>query len=254
MTGPFPDKQSAREAVWDRLDRERLAAFPFPPHGRIPNFRGARRAAQRLFELAPWRDARRIKVNPDSPQAHVREEALRRGIVVYVPTPRLTGGFKKLDPARIPPKEYGKAARRANWHLYAEEVPLAAMPQLDAIVAGSVAVTRDGRRAGKGAGYSDLEFAILRELGHRPVPVATTVHAVQIVEGFPSEPNDLPLAAIATPEETITIDSPPPAPEGIDWKRLSEQDLEAMPILRELRTLRTGAKGAAPGGSPRPRA
>jgi hypothetical protein len=37
---------------------------------------------------------------------------------------------------------------------------------LDAIICGSVAVTRDGRRCGKGEGYSDLEFAILRELGH----------------------------------------------------------------------------------------
>jgi hypothetical protein len=33
----------------------------------------------------------------------LRAEALRRGITVFVPTPRLRGGFKKLDPRRLPP-------------------------------------------------------------------------------------------------------------------------------------------------------
>ena len=57
-----------------------------------------------------------------------------------------------------------------------QAVALADMPRLDAIVCGSVAVTREGRRCGKGEGYSDPEFAILRELGHPPVPIATTMH------------------------------------------------------------------------------
>lgn len=235
MIGPFPDKASARQAVWDRLQAERLAAFPFPPHGRIPNFKGAAAAARRLFTLAPWRDARTIKVNPDSPQAPVRAEALRRGITVYVATPRLAGGFMKLDPARIPSDAIDAAAQRANWPRWAEPVALDDLPQFDAIVVGSVAVTRDGRRAGKGAGYADLEYAILRELGHPPAPVATSVHPVQIVAGFPTASNDLPLNAIATPGEVIVVEAPPPAPAGVEWARLDAATLEAMPVLRELR-------------------
>ena len=39
---------------------------------------------------------------------------------------------------------------------WSEEVALAEMPELDAIVCGSVAVTRDGRRGGKGEGCSDI--------------------------------------------------------------------------------------------------
>src|SRR5690606_17645201 len=116
----------------------------------------------------------------------------------------------------------------------ADDVPLDELPQMDAIVAGSVAVTRDGRRAGKGAGYSDLEFAMLMELGHEPVPVATTVHEVQIVDSFPVEPIDQPLAAIATPERAFETSSTLPPPRGIDWERLTEADLEAMPVVREL--------------------
>lgn len=231
----FPDKASARQAVWDRLVAERLARFPFPPHGRIPNFAGAAEAAKRLFEVPTWRDAKRIKVNPDSPQRYVRIEALKRGITVYVPTPRLKGGFKKLDPAKIPFDEIATAAALSKGDKWAEPVALADMPQLDAIVTGCVAVTRSGKRTGKGEGYSDIEYAILRELGHRPVPVATTVHGVQIVADFPTESNDLPLACIATPDGIVMVETPPPAPERIEWERLSEDDLEDMPVLKDLR-------------------
>ena len=181
MKADFADKDEARQAVWDRLQAERLARFPFPPHGRIPNFAGAKEAAERLFEVEPWRSARRIKVNPDAPQRPVREAALRRGITVFVPTPRLRAGFKKLDPARIPHDQIKAAASLSKGARLAEEVPLEALPAMDAIVCGSVAVTRDGRRCGKGEGYSDLEYAILRELGHPAAPVATTVHPVQIL-------------------------------------------------------------------------
>ena len=68
----------------------------------------------------------------------------------------------------------------------------------------------------------------------QPVPVATTVHPVQIVGGLPRAPTDLPLAVIVTPDEVIRIATPPPAPAGIDWARLDAADLHAMPVLREL--------------------
>ncbi len=233
----FQDKQSARQEIWDRLQERRLARFPFPPHGRIPNFAGAAEAAKRLFDVAPWRDAKRIKVNPDSPQRYVRIEALKRGIEVFVPTPRLRAGFKRLDPARIPYEEIPAAASLSRGAKWAEDVALADMPQLDAIVTGCVAVTRAGHRAGKGEGYSDIEYAILRELGHAAIPVATTVHPIQIVAGFPTESNDLPLSCIVTPDETIVIDDPPPAPERIEWHRLTARDLEEMPILADLKAL-----------------
>jgi 5-formyltetrahydrofolate cyclo-ligase len=109
---------------------------------------------------------------------------------------------------------------------------------MDAIVTGCVAVTDTGRRAGKGAGYSDIEFAILRELGHDAVPVATTVNDVQVVGAFPIESNDLPLTLIATPTQTIRVKNPPPPPDAIEWDRLSDQDLEDMPVLRELREMK----------------
>ncbi len=239
MAGIFPDKQAARAYVWARLDREKLAAPPFPPQGRIPNFKGAAAAAKRLFELEPWASARRIKVSPDSAQSQVRAEALRRGVEVLVPTPKLAGGFMLLDPKRIPRDDILKASARANWEIYAVPVALDALPLLDAIVAGSVAVTRDGLRAGKGAGYSDLEFALLRELGHPAVPVATTVHDVQVVESFPVEAFDQRMAAIATPTAAwLTGANPADAPSHIDWSRIDAATLAAMPPLVDIKARR----------------
>ena len=238
MTANYPTKQSARQAIWDRLKTEKLAAFPFPPHGRIPNFKGAKDAALRLFDEPEWRDAKCIKVNPDSPQKYVRAEALRRGVVVYVPTPKLKAGFLKLDPAKIPFDAIVDASQMSRCARWAEPVALRDLPQMDAIVTGCVAVTESGRRAGKGAGYSDIEFAILRELGHDSVPVATTVNDVQVVGAFPIESNDLPLTVIATPTQIYRVASPPPAPTGIEWDRLTAQDLDDMPVLKELRDMK----------------
>jgi 5-formyltetrahydrofolate cyclo-ligase len=144
MAQDFADKSAARQWVWNRLAAEGVARFPFPPHGRIPNFAGAEVAAARLLDIEPWKSARAIKVNPDSPQRPLRAEALRRGITVFIPTPRLRGGFKKLDPRRIPPDKMDEAASLSHGDRWSEEVALAEMPEFDGIVCGSVAVTRDG--------------------------------------------------------------------------------------------------------------
>jgi len=125
MARDFADKSAARQWVWDRLSAEGVARFPFPPHGRIPNFAGAEMAAARLLDIEPWKSATVIKVNPDSPQRPLRAQALRRGITVFVPTPRLRGGFKKLDPRRIPPEKIEEAASLSRDDRWSEEVALA---------------------------------------------------------------------------------------------------------------------------------
>ena len=235
-------KEAARRLVYRRLREAGAARFPFPIEGRIPNFRGAERAAARLRELDLYRRARALKVNPDTPQLPVRAMALADGKTVYMPTPRLRGAFLRLRPEDVPRGEERRAAQLSKAAEYGRFVTLDELaPEaapIDLVVAGAVAVTRDGARAGKGEGYADYEYGLLRELGHPELPVVTTVHPLQIVERLPVEPHDLSVDVIVTPDEVIATRTPYPKPQGIRWEAVTPEDLEAMPVLRELRALR----------------
>src|SRR5262249_14764709 len=225
-------------AVWQALVAHKAARFPFPLKGRIPNFDGADRAAALLLEHPIFGSAKCVKVNPDSPQRSARKGLLDRGITVITPTPRLHGGFYRLDPARIPQQHRWDAASMKMGGHWGEALPLEGLPRVDAIVMGSVAVTRDGSRLGKGHGYADLEYAILRELGQPGVPVATTVHALQILQRFPTAPHDVPVSIIATPTELIEVTQQLPIPHGVDWNELTAEALEEMAVLAEFRRLK----------------
>jgi 5-formyltetrahydrofolate cyclo-ligase len=229
-------KEKNRDRVWTELREQKQARFPFPIKGRIPNFKGAEDAAERLLDHAIFDGVHSIKCNPDSPQKYLRQRALERGITVFVPTPRLKAGFMRFDPAEIPEDKYREASMLSKWDAWKEDVALDDMPQLDLIVTGCVAVTESGKRAGKGEGYSDIEFAILEELGHERVPVVTTVHELQVVDDIDIDDHDIGLSVIATPERVIEVEEPPSPAGGIRWEELTDEDLEEMPVLRELRS------------------
>lgn len=95
MSRKFDSKDATRGWVWTELREQKQARFPFPIKGRIPNFKGAERAAEKLLDHPFFKNARRIKCNPDSPQRPLRKMALERGITVYVPTPRLKDGCSR---------------------------------------------------------------------------------------------------------------------------------------------------------------
>jgi 5-formyltetrahydrofolate cyclo-ligase len=66
------------------------------------------------------------------------------------------------------------------------------------------------------------------------VPVATTVHPLQLVDALPADAHDLPLSLIVTPGETIQVEDPPDPPRGIDWAAITDEDLDEMPVLKTL--------------------
>ena len=231
------DKPTIRERIWDALEESGEARFPFPPHGRIPNFAGADEAARRLVDRPEWTDAQTVKANPDSPQLPVRRRALRAGKTLYMAQPRLRDEkpFLELDPAKVGDIDEATTVSGVSEH----GVPVGPdeMPEIDLIVSGSVAVTEDGARIGKGEGYSDLEFAVLRELGlvNDDTPTATTVHGMQVVdEDVDIESHDVPMDLIITPERTIRPASQE-KPSGIRWAELSEERIDEIPVLRRLK-------------------
>ena len=232
-------KTALRKARWAALIASGDARFP-GTIGRIPNFVGAEAAARQLFEAAAWKRAAVIKVNPDSPQRPVRHAALKAGKCIYLPAPRLADAcpFIVLDPRVIHPKSLWPASSIKGAYRLGRPVPLGAVPHLDLIVTGCVGVTRAGARLGKGGGYSDLEFAMLRDQGcvGPDTVVATTVHAVQILEDgmIPIEEHDISLDLIATPQALIQTGRTIPRPSGVLWERLPEKKRAAIPALQAL--------------------
>lgn len=235
-------KQNVRNRVWDDLEESGVARFPFPPHDRIPNFAGADDAAERLADQPEWEQAETIKANPDAPQLPVRRRALRDGKTLYMAVPRLRDErcFLELDPVELAPGEYDPATTVSGIGEYGVQIAPEAVDEIDLIVSGSVAVTEEGGRIGKGEGYSDLEYAILRELDlvDDATPVATTVHERQLLEGegesVETEPHDVPMDLLVTPERVIRPD-PRRKPVGLNWGRLEDERLAEIPVLRQLR-------------------
>jgi 5-formyltetrahydrofolate cyclo-ligase len=243
-------KPEIRERVWALLTERGVGRFPLPLHDRIPNFAGAEAAARRLTELPEWKEARRIKCNPDAPQRAVRLAALRQGKTVVMAVPRLRAArcFLRLDPRRLAGK-LAQAATIKGASALGVPVSPAQIGRIDLIVAGSVAVNPTGARLGKGGGYSDLEWALARALGvvNDQTPVVTTVHELQVLDqAIPMTTHDVPLDIIATPERVIRTRRRPTKPAGIFWGELSEAQLAEMPALAKLQARRaSGARQAA---------
>jgi 5-formyltetrahydrofolate cyclo-ligase len=231
----MPAKEDLRERVWDELEERGAARFPFPPHGRIPNFAGAKETAERLTEQEVWQEAGTVKANPDAPQLPVRRAALRAGKTLYMAVPRLRDPecFLELDPAEI--EDVDHATTVGGSAEVGVPVPPEEVAPVDLVVSGSVAVTPEGDRVGKGEGYSDLEFAVLREfdLVDDDTATATTVHELQVVEeGVGTAAHDVPMDIVVTPGRVVR-EKRRPKPEGIQWEMVADR-LDEIPVLQRL--------------------
>jgi len=230
-------KQDIRKRVWSQMEQTNVTRFPKPVYGRIPNFVGAEVAAQKLCTTEPFRNAKTVFCCPDSPQRSVRLNVMRENKTLVMASPRLREDFILLDPSSIDPKHYAEASTIAGAYKYGKRITPSNL-EIDFKVAGSVAVTLDGGRVGKGGGYSDLEYGLLREFDciTEETPIATTVHDIQIVLWIPMDPShDMPVNIIATPTRLVKTETKFPKPNGISWNLLSEEQMQDIPLLRELR-------------------
>jgi len=230
-------KDSIRRRIWSLMEAQGIADFPRPVYGRIPNFIGSERAAERILGLREWVRAEVILANPDSPQLHLRRAALLQGKQVVMATPRLLNGFIIIDPRRIPERMLVQAATIKGAFKYGRRIGLREMPSIDLVVTGCVAVDLEGGRLGKGGGYGDLEYAILREIDavSSETPIVTTVHDIQIVDKVPMEIHDYSVDYIATPTRLIKSAGSKARPSGVYWEILG--DKAGLGILLELRII-----------------
>ncbi|CAG9135553.1 unnamed protein product [Plutella xylostella] len=223
---------------------QRPGHVPRPVYNRIPNFKGAPEAAAKLAELDVFKNADTVKVNPDKPQESVRVFSLEQQKTLYVPVPRLQTGF--LNRLELPEGETGpaairKAVSRNGMETYGKPVGIEESGvSLDLVVMGSVAVSKEGYRIGKGKGYGDLEFGLMMHMkAIKPsTVVVTTVHDSQVFDTLPAElfgPHDVPIDIIITPTQVIETQRMSQRPTGILWHLLSSRRLALMPVLGQLR-------------------
>jgi 5-formyltetrahydrofolate cyclo-ligase len=228
-------KDEIRQRVRMQLRLAGVVCFP-EADARIPNFVGAELAVELVRELPIWRRAQAIKVNSDAPQIPILRAALREKKIVYVTVPRLRSErcFAELDPDKLG----ANIARVSNIRGALQFGRLTApheMRPIDLVVCGSVAVNRQGARLGRGGGYGDLEYALLRTEGkiREYTPILTTVHPLQVVsDRLPMRGHDIPVDFLITPAHVIAAPSLHPRPRGVIWEILQEERIRSIPLLR----------------------
>ncbi|MGQ4833673.1 MAG: 5-formyltetrahydrofolate cyclo-ligase [Candidatus Asgardarchaeia archaeon] len=232
-------KKEIREFIWNLLENKNVVTFPRPVYGRIPNFKGSEIAAKKLTSLDIFKNAEAIFSNPDAPQQPVRYNALASGKYVIMATPKLKKNFLVLDPRKIPSNKLRYASTIKGAFIFGRNVADLSGFNIELKVVGSVAVWKDGARLGKGGGFSDIEFGILREFGwiKENIPVVTTVHDLQLYQGIPMTQHDVPVDIIVTPTQIIRTSTKYKKPKGIYWEDLPREKIEQIPLLKKLRKL-----------------
>lgn len=234
MTTTSEAKQAIRERVWSQL--ERAGVVEPGVRGYIPAFEEADQAAERLTDLSVWQQAQILEVVPDRAQLPVRIRALQDGKLVYMAAPKLAAAepFYLLDPRdlSVPATEAGDRTVASR---IAPGISISEMQAIDLIVCGSVAVNDRGARLGKGAGYSDIEIALLGEAGllSEQTIIATTVDELQVLdEDLPEQVHDFRVDLIVTPERIIWPGSPK-RPAALDLNYLRTEQIAAIPVLSQ---------------------
>ncbi len=243
--GRNTSKDLLREQVWASL--QAAGAVDGDPRGTIPDFVGADVAAARLAELPIWQDAEVVKCTPDACQQPIRLRALKDGKVLYMAYPRLAAYpcFLRLTATDLESRGIGldEASTMDGAIVAGIPTPFEDMEHIDLVNVGSVAVTRAGGRTGKGAGFADLELALLREMKvvDDATVVASTVHPLSVIpnEEITMTPTDSPLDWVVTADEVIPTNTPYSGPAGIEWSLVQPDQIDSIPILAMLHARRT---------------
>ncbi|MGQ9722499.1 MAG: 5-formyltetrahydrofolate cyclo-ligase [Candidatus Jordarchaeum sp.] len=193
----WKSKMELRDYVWNLIIKKKVAAFPYPPHGRIPNFVGAVEASKQIRKLDEYRKAECIFSPPDGVLIPLRRLVLADGKILAYSTPHMKS-FKMMKP--------GTRANVTIRDLIRSGELLTR--RVDIAVVGSVAVDLKGNRIGKGSGYGDKELAYLKDRNPN-ILSGTLVHSLQVFEDFSqlAQEHDIPVDFVLTEKEIIIISS-----------------------------------------------
>jgi len=194
----FKTKQDVREYVWRKI-RE-VALPPFPVSGRIPNFKGSKISCERIRELNKYKESRIVFSAPDSPLKRVREIVLEDGKILLAVKPRMTG-FLILDSlSDVSIRGMLKNGKEIR------ENELEKLKRVDIFVQGCVAVDINGNRIGKGSGYGDREYQLLKKYGLlKNCLYVVIAHDIQVFNdlSYLMENHDAKTDVILTPSKIV---------------------------------------------------
>ncbi|XP_039490524.1 methenyltetrahydrofolate synthase domain-containing protein [Drosophila santomea] len=237
-----PTKRSLRVQTWKKIQEGKVGIGFNNIFNRIPSFVGADKAAALFVNEEEFKKAQHIKVNIDRALHEFKELALLADKSVYLPSTRESSALcLKVDvPADATEEQKKEALRVQDIQKFRSEIGLDSGLKLDIVVIGSVVVSREGYRIGRGNGFADLDIGLLIELGAitPKTVIVTIVHDIQVVDSLP--PNlfqkyDTPVDIIATPSEIIRVSKRLSFPNGIYWELLSERRLKILPVLQQLK-------------------
>jgi len=237
-----PTKRSLRVQTWKRIEEKKFGVGFNAIFNRIPCFVGSDKAATLLANTDEFKNAHNIKVNIDRTLHAVKLQVLLANKTLYLPGMRQsTALFLKVDvPAEASEEEKNKILNIQDIDPYRTEISVENKVKLDMVVIGSVVVSRDGYRIGRGNGFADLDIGILTEVGSitPETVIVTVVHDIQVVDSLPTnlfQKFDTPVDLIVTPTEVIRVTNRLPRTKGIYWELLSERRLKLIPVLRVLK-------------------
>jgi 5-formyltetrahydrofolate cyclo-ligase len=180
-----------REEIWTNLIKERAAAYPLPPYGHNPNFRGSGEAAALLLETLLAKSFLKVGDTvlsyPDYVLKSLRKSLLEAGISVVVPA-KFGKDYKLLTAGKVDSEEGSSIAGAEKVGTGIKE-----LPQLTMTFVACVAITEKGFYIDKGYGFH-LPESVLE------LPSATIVHPLQLVEGLESKQG---VCLFATPEKVL---------------------------------------------------
>jgi 5-formyltetrahydrofolate cyclo-ligase len=181
-----------RDEIWTNLIKEHAAAYPLPPYGHNPNFKGSGEAATLLIEKIIAKGFVKagdtVLSYPDYVLKALRKGLLDASINVVVPA-KFGKDFKLLTSGKVDSEEGSSISG-------AEKVGMTIknLPELVMTFVACVAIGEKGFYIDKGYGFH------LPESVHT-LPSATIVHPLQVVKELESETR---VRLFTTPERVVS--------------------------------------------------
>lgn len=195
----FRSKEEVRDYVWKKI--EPFCNFP-SPYGRIPNFKGAEKACEKIRVLEEYKKAECVFSAPDSVLLRLREIVLEDGKILLAALPKIKG-FVVLRRRVKPTISALKISERANFEELKKKVGVFAQ--------GCVAVDFKGNRIGKGSGFGDREYLILKREGilSEDAVFVVVAHDLQVFSDLShlAEEHDVKANVILTPTRIIRVEN-----------------------------------------------